>query len=459
MQAFHAPGARRSRSWRVAAVTLALWAAAGLATAAPCGSPLNAKPALEPRLPSLVDFSASDAAVDCAMWQTFIYLNWPALAGARGQPDPVAPFGAAKPTVWESFKSFDEVYLPEGQAPPPWSDGSLLRARALERGLATPRPRAIPAQRLLQSTRKVFRRPNPGEAHLDEIHQVDRGVLYDQDSQPVYYEMLMNRTSFDYVVGNKLYDATAQYAYASSTGIVLPTGAIEVKAAWKVLTPRELSARPRRFHTAQALLPDRLAPVTMGLVGLHIFMMPSADFSQGFWATFQQVDNAPTVSGPATGTYSFYNAACKEPCPPNVASSSPVPTQVLQMFPPSKSANEATTYVAKLIVATDPQSPWQFYQLIATQWPTSPSRFGTPDSKGNMPPIPTGTPNVLTLINPTLETFLQKSRVSCIGCHSGAAAAGAGPGRPPLQSSLSFLFGHASSAASAASSAAPSPRR
>ncbi|MDH0865650.1 hypothetical protein [Mitsuaria sp. GD03876] len=450
-------GARRCR--RVAA-SLLLLLAASTAMATPCGSTFNPPPALKPALPPMKPFIPSDAATDCAMWQAFIYLNWPALKGTRGQPDPNASFGAPGPTVWETFKTFDEVYLPGGKPPPPWTDTALARSRLLARGVALPAARDLPTQRLLQSTRKAFRRPNPGEPQFDEIHQVDKGVLYDQASRPVYYEMLMNKVSFDYVVGHRLYDADLQYAYASATGIVLPVGAVEIKAAWKVLTPQELEARPLRFHTVQALLPGKSMPATMGLVGLHVFMMPSLNFRQGFWATFQQVDNAPVLNGPVAGAYSFFDPACAaSACPPNQPSSSPKPTQVVQVAPSSATAKIVNDFVKELVVKGNADSPWQFYLLIATQWPTSSTRFGTPGQPSNEPPVPNGTPSVSTLVNPTLETFLQRPGVSCIGCHSGAAAAGAGSGRPALQSSLSFLFGHASSAASAASSASSERRR
>ena len=129
---------------------------------------------------------------------------------------------------------------------------------------------------------------------MDETQQAGGGVLIDQNGQTVYYEMLMNQTEFNYITGNTLYEANQQNAYAQKTGIVLPPDSIEIKAAWKVLSPQEASATPLRFHTTQALLPNQPKAVTMGLVGLHIMVVPSAtNFNQGFWATFKQVDNAP----------------------------------------------------------------------------------------------------------------------------------------------------------------------
>jgi hypothetical protein len=310
--------------------------------------------------------------------------------------------------------------------------------------------RPTPVLRLLSSKRKVFRAMTAGEAgQLSEMLQVGGGVLYDQASQPVYYEMLMNQVSFDYVVGNALYNAQSQYQYANSTGIVLPPGSIEVKAAWKVLTAQESAAKPLRFHTAKALLPGGKTPVTVGLVGLHVFQMPSASFNQGFWATFQQVDNAPPVSGATQAAYSFNNPQCApSQCPPNQKSGKP--TQVVQMVSSPPAAQAINGYVQQMVRQAAPGAAWQFYQLIDVQWPTSPQPFGQPGQPNNKVPVPNGSPSTTTMVNPTLETFLQTPNASCLGCHTYAGTASGG-----LSSSLSFLFGHAGSPATPAKRAAP----
>jgi hypothetical protein len=423
-------------------VLAVLWSAslaALSARAAPCGSPFNPAPTLQPVLPS-ANFSVSDAAVNCFMWQTFIYLSWPATAGQRGVPNSQAAFGSAGATVWETYKVYNEVYLPGGKTPAKWNDSTLVVKQLRSRGLARPQPTV----RMLNNTRKLFRALAPVEAvALGEISQVGGGVLYDQASQPVYYEMLMNQISFDYVYTNQLYNAQKQYQYAGTTGIVLPSGSIEVKAAWKVLAPQEAGAKPLRFHTAQALLPGGRSPVTVGLVGLHVFQMPSTAFNQGFWATFQQVDNAPSVHGSSQASYSFNNPQCNaSTCPPNQRTGKP--TQVVQMFGASAAADEVNRYVAQLIEKQVPNAPWQFYQLIDAQWPTSPQSFGQPGEANNIAPVPNGSPNLTTFMSPVLETFLQTQNTSCLGCHTYASAASGGASSPQsYQSSLSFLFGHA----------------
>jgi len=73
------------------------------------------------------------------------------------------------------------------------------------------------------------------------------------------------------------------------------------------------------------------------------------------------------------------------------------------------------------------------------QWPTSPQSIQGP---GKKPPLPNGTPNTNTLMNPVLETFLQQQNLSCLTCHTGASTAKA-QGFPGFASGYSFLFGHA----------------
>lgn len=406
-------------------------------------------PALTPQMPS-AKFAQSDEAIDCFMWQTFIFLNWPAAAGQRGQPDPNAAFGSDGMTVWESFKKPEEVFLPAGVAPGPWDDSTVSKTMLRARGV----PSAAPNIRLLNN-RSEFFRPLVGveRTALQSIIQAGGGTLYDQVKTPVYYEVLMDKTSFDYIVGNQLYNATKQVEFATTTGIDLPTGSIEVKAAWKVLTPNERNATPVRFHTAQALLPGGTTPVTVGLVGLHIFQMPSPNFSQGFWATFEQMDNAPLSSGGTQqASYSFNNPACNPAsCPPNQKQGNP--TQVVQMFNSTPKAAAVNAYVVNTLA---PQGPWRFYQLIDVQWPTSSVPVGAP---GQSAPLPNGTPNTMTMINPVLETFLQKSGNSCLGCHTHANTAQASSlaAAPNLAASYSFLLGHAKSPAVSTKRGAAAP--
>lgn len=63
------------------------------------------------------------ADANCFAWQEFIALNWAASSAMRGQPDknvPASQFGDPndqQPTVWETYKESDEVFLADAKDP------------------------------------------------------------------------------------------------------------------------------------------------------------------------------------------------------------------------------------------------------------------------------------------------------------------------------------------------------
>jgi hypothetical protein len=406
-----------------AGLALAIAEVAPAAAAELCGPYASVQVTLAPDIHTDIGASGNDHAFGCLMWQSFLHLNWPVLAGSPGEPDRGAPLGRPGPTVWETYKRHDEVFRPHAEAPAPWG--------APDRSQGGPRP-------------------------LATFHQTGGGVLVDRAGRPVYYEMLINRDEFAYIVAHKLYDAAAQRAFAKRHGIVLPAGptreygpvgTIEIKAAWKILSAAELAATPRRFHTAEAVLEDG-ARVTVGLVGMHLNQRVTG-FTQGVWASFVQIDSAPLAGDDrAGGSYSFYDPACAA-CVANVETPLPHATQVEQMFPVAPSVREINRFAHDLIGAADPDSPWQFYNLLGVQWPQFALGLPTPvpDPRRQLPrdlPLSIGTPSTLTLMNPVLETFHQTANVSCLGCHAKGATAPAAGG--PLAADYSFLLGHAQSA-------------
>jgi hypothetical protein len=424
----------------------------------PCGGPLNKQPAISPTIYASFNSTQGDAAVDCFMWQTFIYLNWPALTGSPGQPDPNARFGGPGPVVWETFKSFDQVFLPSGQKPPPWND------RTIPKMLNATLSAEVKAHRmrLLKQTSKISTDlPEAQILKLNIQQQVGGTTLTDQAGQVVFYEMLLNQDEFNYITDPtlKLYNADSQYTAAKNGYINLPlgatqygnVGAIEVKAAWKVLTPAELAAKPVRFLTSPALIGGGTSPVTVGLVGMHVMQRPSGLF-QGFWATFAQVDNCPLQGAIGSGPYSFYNPSCSpQDCPVNVATTPPTPTQLVQVTPVDPDAAPINQWVQQQLIAKyDGNSPFQFYQLLDVQWPENAIATQT---AGQGIPLPNGTPNIAALVNPVLESFFQTSNLSCLSCHQRAVVAPTSQvNSPQFAASYSFLFGHAKSSPS------PSPQ-
>ena len=81
-------------------------------------------PVLKPIFRSTTDLAENE--FDCLAWQDFIYLMWPALPNQRGVPDPNRKIGASGPTVWESYRTADTVFLPQGRDPGPWQQLQLM---------------------------------------------------------------------------------------------------------------------------------------------------------------------------------------------------------------------------------------------------------------------------------------------------------------------------------------------
>ena len=247
-------------------------------------------PVLKPIFRSNTDLSENE--FDCLAWQDLIYLMWPAKPNERGVPDPNRKIGASGPTVWESYRTADTVFLPQGRDPGPWQQLELMAT--LQPSLA--QQVASGAVRNLTMTAKVSREvlstilQNASAfppAILNGISQAGGGTLYDLNGFPVYYEVAMDKIQYDYIHDHQLYNAYRQAVFARTNVISLPAGtkdnplgAVEVKAAWKVLTDAERHSG--RFHTVQALLGGAKSPVTVGLAGFHVFVVNGV---QGAWAT------------------------------------------------------------------------------------------------------------------------------------------------------------------------------
>lgn len=391
-----------------------------------------------------IDFT--DQGADCAMWQTFFYLNWPVLAGQRGMPNLNAKFGAPGTTVWESFKTLEQVFLPNGATPVPWNQNLLQTALAPTLASQV----ASGSMRLLNRTAKISRAAINNIAQvnandqtfLDSIRQADGNTLYDQQKQPVYYEIAMNKTQFDYIYGYKLYNKRTQGTFIQTTNIALPVGSIELKAAWKILTGPEIVSN--KFHMIKAyIVGPVLQPVTVGLVGLHVFT-GGGDSTVGMWGTFAQVDNAPVQpAGPVPGQqYTFFNPLCAG-CPLNNKNTNP--TQVVQVFPDDPLADKVNKDARGIILQYNQQhnvqkSPWQYYKLINVQW--SPSTISLKTPVPIQLPLPQGKPSTDTLMNAVLETFLQQKGTSCVQCHAMFAGTAA---KPNVGSGFSFMFSNAQS--------------
>jgi hypothetical protein len=396
-------------------------------TAAPSPPPATAPAAapvtplqykLSPYLPHdtfdpIAGATDTQGAVDVLSWEVFIALNWPASETQNGVPDANTIVGGQQvtsyypkgmrngPTVWETFKDSNDIFLPNAKPPAPFS----------------------------AKTQHVL---------FDDTESFTKSPLNDQNGRHVYYEVRLNEVEFNYIVEHKIYNSKNQKLplvidFPRGSNVTSEVGSVHVKAAWKILNLDGPGQRddPSRFYTAQALIYTRGAPsaflATVGLVGLHI-AHKTASRPEWIWSTFEQVDNAPDM--PASGQsippppsppghYNFTNPDCPiAQCPPNqqVDKTSDKPVQVLRVTPIDPAVAGLNAQYQFALRHWNPKNVWQYYQLVRTQWPAKPSDIAK-----------FGDPKPVFLANSVIETFFQGPSPanptgqnpphSCLDCH------------------------------------------
>jgi len=370
-----------------------------------------AKPAAAPQIalsstpPSDLPANGSQADAVTYAWQQFVALNWPALAGSRGVPDTSKTIGQPGDVVWHTWKTPDEIFYPNGQAPPPWNQyGGQLPPQCTSIG-------AKPTNFVLQRTTKV-----PGNINNQAIETAKEavgGTLTDQHANLARYEVRLNQTIFNAIVTMQYYTVQAQ---DNASEISFSPGVMEVKASWRQMTSADPPSVTSRYFTQTAWIytppfgtnPATCVMGTVGLVGLHI-TQKTTTLPQWTWATFEQIDNVPPGAAGYTGGFSFNNPSCPASnCPPNQSTEkngvpTGVPTQVARIVPIGSAAAAANPTWQQALAKAVAGSVFQYYQLIDIQWPQTPSRF------------PVGNPTPLLLANTTMETYVAES--SCINCH------------------------------------------
>lgn len=344
-------------------------------------------------------------------WRLFVALNWPAESGQRGVPDCDAAFGG-QPTVWETYKTTEQTFLPGAEDPGPWNAGEMGQPTLFYRSKV---PQNLPVE--------------------TQIRQAVGGWLIDQSGEPTYYQIGIDETSYDYIRRNEYYDADV---VSQASSVDFPDGSLEIKAAWKILQASE-PADEYLHRVAEVMTFDAEGKPTgvtrearVGLVGFHA-IYKARGFPQWIWTTFEHRRNAPTriegaSGGDPSGSWSYFDPDCTGSfCKPNVSplsSGQPYgsPNQITRITPLEgavKTAN-ATWTARPEIVST----AFAHYELISPQWPTAPDDPGQPQ----------GAPSPDTVANITLESYIQPTS-SCMACHSTARV----PGNATT-SNYSFVF-------------------
>ncbi|HEY9422756.1 MAG TPA: hypothetical protein VIW92_15180 [Thermoanaerobaculia bacterium] len=332
--------------------------------------------------------------------------------------------------VFETWMPDYGVFVANGQQPTPWgqspptpctSDDPKANGRFF-------RPRVV--------------KTDAGAVNPNSTQQAFGGALYDQNNNVVYYEAWMNQTEYDFITGCQFYNTGCMAA--APVGTSLPSGTIEVKTSWRVL-----SGPSPDYYTVQGVVGSSCTPVTLGLVGFHL--VANTPIHQEFiWATFEHKSNAPDCPGtgvtPPAGGWSFFNPNCTsggKPCAVNQQNT--IPTQVCRVTPYGggdsqnvaniQSINQSVYSTMEKLAATDPQkygfyNVWSNYFMTGNLW----------TNNGELPPSSSNFKGSTLNANTTMETFAQNTSgfTNCFSCHSEEPQ----PSHPGFQSPSPANFSH-----------------
>jgi hypothetical protein len=387
---------------------------------------------ISPDVPHDVPTGSSASIQNLAVfaWREFIALNWPsvdpATTGLRGTADTGADFVSVKKDsegsfpllVWHTYQHKNELFPASGVTNP--SFDSKMPVYSYNGPPLTP-----------GANNPSFNLFN----NLDEASQIGLCTMFAQNTIQIAYEAKVNRAIFDYANKTQLTACNAsgtcptlETALTNTKGnlaqfggictapagnqgpvVTLPCGdaavagpagegSIEVKAAWRQLTPQEVSGgrfftRKVIFYTGEPFVQLQYQNAVWGLVALHI-IHKTKSFPTFVFASWEQVDNYDDQNNKNTENLRFNNIA-GTPLPPNipVTRAHPIHSQI----PPVNDAAHAA------FKAKDPGTIWQYYKLIGVQ--------GTPVSG----PPAAGSPiddlsyyylaNIVVETNQTLQNF------------------------------------------------------
>ncbi len=437
--------------------------------------PFDHPPTLTGVLPRQVPFldqapsdpTAARPFFDNFSWRSFVALNWPVDPKDRGQPrDPkvASVFRGAKngyPSVWGSYREAFELFSQGDQTPPPW-DGGL--------------PANNPCG--AKEGERTFVMVTKGGSVLDEINQAFSYPLIDQNREYAHYEVRFNQAQYSKIRDTRWYLVRE---LAKAEPVMLPMslpgntqvpnwvgdGSIMVKAAWRRMTDDDVARGRYYMITANLFLPQPPTPkektegtptdpvntddgsgtagtcikAQVGLVGFHI-ARKIEDFPQWIWSTFEQVDNLSVPPGAdfkpsfnnGTDTPKTVGGWADRPAakaPQLQPKDQRVPVQVTRLNPiPTTPKDFSTVDLNAIYQKALAGTVWQYYDLVATQWPSDQTGAKLleqggiyPDSCGHAFPAN-------GIVNTSAETYVQSLNDaqgaggnSCMSCHYRAGQA------------------------------------
>ena len=354
-------------------------------------------------------------------WRAFLAMVWPAAPGHRGVADVGKPVGAPGPRVFETMKSLWEVFHADGSAPV--ADFQSYDHAAHNACNVEPRFGDV----VLASFSGI---DDIGQARAGELS----GPLVAQNGRYVRYQTLYNQAAFDFIVRNRYYLRSSLPAIPSPRPkrpvMEFPEGSIVLKAAWLDMTGFP-AAQVKRYYTRTATVRDaatgECAPVTVGLVGLHI-VEKTASRPQWIWSSYEQIDNVPPSRFGERVKFTFHDGG-KAPMP----AENPLPLVPLAREPAAP-FNVERPFFAKVHPKTEltnyqyqellKDTVWQYYGIVVTQWPRMEGNQALPvaaTQNGDITNTFPGAGAFSAFANASMETFDQgRPQLGCMSCHNQA---------------------------------------
>ena len=314
-------------------------------------------------------------------------------------------------------------------------------------------------------------------------------ILIDQNSRPIFYNIIVNPTFEKFIVIGKLNNF--QQLKATNPDTEIPVGAVEFKAAWQIVS-KDQPPTDRIVTQAQVpyLIPNPTQPgklivdrskglrvETVALIGLHVVFRP-VGHPEMVWATFEYDQNAPSTAGNPKTDLSGINpgASCQNPSEPRddtvkdsgkpyilykngtLASDANLKpksmtvvvdqqlfqptTSIVRAFPfsacfPGQNPDHAVTTIDPAVSAVNQSAKSQLhdvlrnsYSLVGAVWMDEPNNPNSDLAFGKgitFDDFQLGGEDRLS--STSMESFTQISAPNCFVCHNTVEKGGLGPMR------------------------------